>query len=80
MNQSQILASLNSRLGTVLSDVRGHLLAEIEDDELAVAQRLVKINLRAAGAVAGVVLEAHLQRTAASHSLELLKRIRRFQI
>jgi len=74
MNQSQILASLKSRLGTVLSDVRGHLLAEIEDDELAVAQRLVKINLRAAGAVGGVVLEAHLQRTAANHSVRIAKK------
>ena len=74
MNQSQILASLNSRIGTVLSDVKGHLLAEIEDDELAVAQRLVKINLRAAGAVAGVVLEAHLQRTAANHSVRIAKK------
>ncbi len=54
-NQSQILSSLKSRLGNVLSDVKGHLLAEIEDEELAVAERLLKINLRAAGAVAGVV-------------------------
>ena len=53
MNQSQILESLKNRLGTILSDVKGHLLAEIEDDELAVAERLLRINLRAAGAVAG---------------------------
>jgi len=51
LNQSQILASLKSRLDSVLSDVRGHLLAEIEDDELAAAEHLLKINLRAAGAV-----------------------------
>jgi hypothetical protein len=74
MNQKQILASLKGRLGTVLSDVKGHLLAEITDDELATAQRLIKINLRAAGAVAGVVLEAHLQRTAANHSVRIAKK------
>jgi hypothetical protein len=73
-NQSQILSSLKSRLGNVLSDVKGHLLAEIEDQELAVAERLLKINLRAAGAVAGVVLEAHLQRVAANHSVRIAKK------
>jgi hypothetical protein len=73
-NQSQILESLKSRLGTVLSDVKGHLLAGIEDEELAVAERLLKVNLRAAGAVAGVVLEAHLQRVAANHSVPISKR------
>ena len=61
-------------MGNVLSDVKGHLLAEIEDEELAVAQRLLKINLRAAGAVAGVVLEAHLQRVATNHSIRITKK------
>jgi hypothetical protein len=74
MNQKQILASLKTRLGTVLSDVKGHLLAEISDDELATAQRLIKINLRAAGAIAGVVIEAHLQRTAENHSVRITKK------
>jgi hypothetical protein len=74
MNQKQILASLKSRLGTVLSDVKGHLLADITDEELVTAQRLTKINLRAAGAVAGVVLEAHLQRTSANHSVPIAKK------
>ncbi|MGI9165492.1 MAG: hypothetical protein ACR2G5_03750 [Pyrinomonadaceae bacterium] len=32
------------------------------------------INLRAAGAVAGVVLEAHLQRIATNHSLRITKK------
>jgi len=73
-NQSHILESLQSRLGTVLSDVKGHLLAEIEDEELNVAERLLKVNLRAAGAVAGVVLEAHLQRVAANHSVRISKK------
>jgi len=74
MNQSHILASLKARLGSVLADVKGHLLVEIEDEELAVAERLLRINLRAAGAVAGVVLEAHLQRVAKSHSVSISKK------
>jgi hypothetical protein len=74
LTQSQILQSLRARLGSVLSDVRGHLLAEIEDEELAVAQRLLKINLRASGAVAGVVLEGHLQQVAANHSVKIQKK------
>jgi hypothetical protein len=74
MNQGQILASLKTRLGTILSDVKGHLLAEIEDEELAAAARLLKINLRAAGAVAGVVLEAHLQRVARNHAVPVAKK------
>jgi hypothetical protein len=61
-------------LGNVLTDVKGHLLAEIDDEELAVAERLLKINLRAAGAVAGVVLEAHLQRVATNHSIRITKK------
>ncbi|GJL66309.1 MAG: hypothetical protein NPIRA05_12800 [Nitrospirales bacterium] len=73
-NQVQILASLKSRLGSVLADVRGHLLAEIEDEELDAARKLLKVNLRAAGAVAGVVIESHLQRIAVNHSLKVSKK------
>ena len=74
VNQSHILATLRTRLGTVLADVKGHILAEIADEELAVAERLLRINLRAAGAVAGVVLEAHLQRVADNHSVKVAKK------
>jgi len=70
-NQLQILNSLKSRLGTVLADVKGHIQADIEDEELAVASQLLRINLRAAGAVAGVVLEGHLQRVAANHGISV---------
>lgn len=70
-NQSQILMSLKSRLSGVLSDVHGHLLAKIEDEELKVAEKLISVNLRAAGAVAGVVLEGHLQRVATNHNISI---------
>ncbi|MCO7461476.1 hypothetical protein NJF45_06110 [Stenotrophomonas maltophilia] len=69
LNQVQIISSLSSRVGTVLQDVTGHLFAELQDSELAAASQLKKINLRAAGALAGVVLERHLQRVAENHNL-----------
>lgn len=74
INQSQILKSLKSRIGTVLADVKGHLLAQIEDEELEVARKLIRVSVRGAGAVAGVVLEAHLQRVAANHGVTVGKK------
>lgn len=73
-NQASILAALDTRIDSVLSDVTGHLLAELQDSELHAAGKLVKINLRAAGALAGVVLERHLQRVAVNHKVSISKR------
>jgi len=73
-NQSHILEALGSRIDSVLADVTGHLLSEIEDAELEAATKLVRISLRAAGALAGVVLERHLQRVAANHKVLPSKR------
>ena len=69
LNQVQIISSLSGRIDTVLQDVTGHLFAELQDSELAAASQLKKINLRAAGSLAGVVLERHLQRVAANHNV-----------
>src|SRR5713101_1029276 len=74
LNQTQILASLSSRIETVLSNVEGHLLAEIEDRELAAAMELAKSNLRAAGTLAGVVLERHLGQVASNRSVKISKK------
>jgi len=74
LNQSQILGSLKSRLGTILSDVKGHIRAEIEDEELEIAQKLVVVSHRGAGAIAGVVLEGHLQRVALNHKIKISKK------
>lgn len=48
--------------------------AELQDEELKVASQLLEINLRAAGAVAGVVLEGHLQRVAVNHGITISKK------
>ncbi len=74
VNQMQILKAMNSRIGTVLADVRGALLSELEDRELEAARTLRKVSLRAAGALAGVVLERHLQRVAENHQIGIKKK------
>jgi len=74
VNQLQILSSLSSRIESVLQDVTGHLFAELQDAELTAATQLKKISKRAAGALAGVVLERHLQRTAENHKISIGKK------
>ncbi len=66
-NQLQILMSLDSRIDSMLQDITGHLFAELQDSELVAASQLKKISKRAAGALAGVVLERHLQRVIQNH-------------
>jgi len=74
MNQMQIIASLSSRIDSVLQDVTGHLFAELQDSELIAATKLKKVSARAAGALAGVVLERHLQRAATNHGISIRKK------
>ena len=74
VNQNQILAALSTRIDSVLTDVRGHLFVELQDAELRAAEQLLKISARAAGALAGVILERHLQRAAANHQLVIGKK------
>ena len=74
MNQMQIIASLSSRIDSVLQDVTGHLFAELQDSELIAATKLKKVSARAAGALAGVVLERHLQRVVTNHSISIRKK------
>ena len=74
LNQIQIIASLSSRVDNVLQDVTGHLFAELQDSELSAAVQLKKVSRRAAGAVAGVVLERHLQRVAVNHKIPIRKK------
>lgn len=73
-NQAQIIQSLSSRIDSVLQDVTGHLFAELQDKELEAAKQLLKVSYRAAGALAGVVLERHLQRAATNHGLTITKK------
>ena len=74
INQLQILKSIESRIDSVFQDIKGHLLAEIQDSELKIADQLRKISLRAAGALAGVILEGHLQRVTQNHNIPIRKK------
>ena len=74
LNQVRILSSLASRIESVLANVAGHLLAEIEDSELSAAAELSKSNLRAAGTLAGVVLERHLSQVALNRGVKIGKK------
>ena len=73
LNQLQVLDELSYRVESVLADVENHLFAELQEKELEAANGLKKIDLRAAGSLAGVVLERHLQRVAANHSVPVPK-------
>ena len=73
-NQLAILMSVASRTDSVIANLQATILADVRDLELATAQELQKISSRAAGALAGVVLERHLQQTCDAHSLTFRKK------
>lgn len=73
-NQLVILAAVVSRSNSALDDIQGTLFAELQDEEIDSAAGLLKVNIRAAGALAGVVLESHLQKVAAAHSVQISKK------
>lgn len=73
-NQLVILASIIGRSKTIIADIQGALLAELQDEEIDTAEALVKVNARAAGALAGVILESHLQKVAQAHSIKITKK------
>jgi hypothetical protein len=73
-SQLSIVESISDGLDSLLADVAGVLQAELLDDEISVARELVKKkHLRAAGAVAGVVLERHLAHVATSRNVTIRK-------
>jgi len=74
LNQLSLLHSMNSRVDSVLANIEGELYAEIRDNEIAVAKQLLKISVRAAGALVGVLIEGHLQKVANAHEIKILKK------
>ena len=50
------------------------LYAELQDNEVVVARELIKVNLRAAGALVGVLIEGHLQKVASAHGVTITKK------
>ena len=73
INQVAILQSVKSRLDSIMCNMQQTILADVRDRELETAQKLMKVSVRAAGALAGVVLERHLQQTCDSHGVVFRK-------
>lgn len=73
--QVAILDSLKNRFESSLYDIRQLVQADLLDSELDAATELLKHKFaRAAGAVAGVVLEKHLLQVCNSHDIKVSKK------
>jgi hypothetical protein len=73
--QMAILKSVRGRFESSLFDIQQLLQADLFDSELDAAKELAKHKfLRAAGALAGVVLEKHLGQVCSNHSIKVSKR------
>lgn len=75
--QKAIVDAASTRLTSALFDLRGIVQADLFDSELEAAGQLQKSGyLRAAGVVAGVVLEGHLKQVCHDRKVKLSKRPR----
>jgi len=73
--QIAMVEGAKGRFETSLFDIRQLLQADLFDSELDAANHLLKNKFgRAAGALAGVILEKHLGEVAASHNVPLKKK------
>lgn len=73
--QLSILMSARRRFESSLFDIRQLLQADIFDSEIDGARELLKNGyLRAAGIVAGVVLEKHLRQVCVNHDIKITKK------
>ncbi len=73
--QLEILKSIKQRFESSLFDIKQLVQADLFDNELSSAKELLNHKfLRAAGAIAGVVLEKHLSNVCASHNIKVAKK------
>lgn len=73
--QVAILDALKNRFESSLYDIRQLVQADLLDSELEAARELLRHKfMRAAGAVAGVVLEKHLSDVCTAHNVKLAKK------
>jgi len=73
--QYAILSAARARFESSLFNIRQMLQADLMDEEIEAAEHLAKYKfIRAAGAVAGVVLERHLAQVCANHELKPTKK------
>ncbi len=72
--QMSILQAVRTRFESSLHDIRQLVQADLFDSEIDAARELLKSGfIRAAGALAGVVLEKHLGQVASNHDLPTRK-------
>lgn len=73
--QLAILKAVSARFESSLFDIRQLVQADLFDSEIEAARELAKKKfLRAAGAVAGVVLEKHLRQVCDNHAVTVSKK------
>lgn len=73
--QLAILEAVGARFESSLFDIRQLAMADLFDSELDAARELARKKfLRAAGVVAGVVLEKHLRQVCSNHHVKITKR------
>ncbi len=73
--QLAILKAIKARFKSSLFELRQLVQADVFDSEIEVARELLKHKFtRAAGAIAGVVLEKHLQQVCQDHGLKITKK------
>jgi hypothetical protein len=73
--QLHILKSAQQRFKSSLFEIRQLVAADLFDSEISTARELAKNKfLRAAGAVAGVVLEKHLAQVCENHAIKVSKK------
>jgi hypothetical protein len=66
--------ALSSRIDSLLANMEIELLSEIQDAELQTARGLMKVSIRAAGSLTGVIIEHHLQKLADKHKVKISKK------
>jgi hypothetical protein len=73
--QVQIIGSMEKRFESSLFDIRALTQADLFDNELDASEELNKNGFgRAAGVIAGIVLEAHLGEVCQRHNLTIKKK------
>jgi len=73
LSQAAILGSLEPRAEWARVEVEDRVRTEIQETELEAARCLIKFSARAAGTLAGAVLELHLKRLCGKHRVKLAK-------
>lgn len=73
-NQYTILISLIPRISSIIDDIEGTLLTNLQTNELDSAKELIKISPRASGALCGVIIEGHLKIVCDNHKITIRKK------